>query len=118
MEIVQFVIGYFIFRLILELIKLHLSPSTGAKAQVKTSKKIAYLVNGREINAPHWQYYQQLIGLYGSTDIDNTKIKAGAAQTRKELIANYHALTIDEERDIRAARSYLLDNWGHMVMLN
>jgi hypothetical protein len=118
MTIVQFIAGYFIFRLLIELIKPLLSPSIGAKPQARVSKKITYLVNGREINAPHWQYYQQLIGLYGQTDIDNTKIKDGAKQTKEELIANYPYLTFDVERDIRAARSYLLDNWGHMVMLN
>jgi len=111
MDFTKFVIAYLIFHLIVKNFSLPLSSKNkeNVKKQVKASKKITYLVNGREIDVPHWVYYQRLIGLYGRTDIENTKIKAGAKQTTEDLIANYPFLTFDEERDIRAARTYLLD---------
>ena len=120
MEVAQSIIRCIIFYLIIRSVTYLLSSKSTTKVeeQAKTTRKINYIVNGREIDVPHWVYYQRLIGLYGRTDIENTKIEAGAKQTKQELILNYPFLTFEEERDIRAARSYLLDNWGHMVMLN
>ena len=115
-SILRLIIWLLIIRFLTNPISLRYKPIVDG--QVRAPKKITYLVNGKEIDVPHWVYYQRLIGLYGRTDIENTKIEAGAKQTKEKLIVNYPFLTFEEERDIRAARSYLLDNWGHIVMLN
>ena len=88
------------------------------KKQKTEKKHIQYLVNEKEIDVPHHIYYKQMLDLYGKNDITDSRIREESSRKLEE-IANYiDKLPVVDVRDVKAARSFLLDQWAYFVRLN
>lgn len=84
----------------------------------KPVKKIKYLINEREINVPHYKYYLQILGLYSEKGISANSIDGASRRILEEISENHSKLPVADIREIKAARSFLLEHWSYWVMLN
>jgi len=96
-------------------------PAIGNNQQDDSESKryINYMSNGRIIDGPHMYYYINMINLYDA-DVINGNIIELAANERHSLInkIDYDYNWPIASRDVKAAKSYLIDRWNYMTSFN
>lgn len=80
--------------------------------------RIHYYVNGFEIDRPISIFYKQYLGLHRNESISTRDITE-AAILKQQQIEDYNSIfPVVELTDIKAARSFMFDQWKYMNGLN
>lgn len=83
----------------------------------RVHKPSAYLSNGKLIPRNHTVYYFNLLGLIGPHAVNDDDIRAAARRVREAYMPSW----VDAPptiSDIKAARSFLLDQYYHITAYN
>ena len=81
-------------------------------------KNIQFLVNNREIHVSHSIYYLQKLNLAGKTGITEHHIREKSFLLMDETTASENNILVADVEDIKAARSFLLDQWNYFTWMN
>lgn len=80
-------------------------------------KPSAYLSNGKLISVNHRLYYFNILGLNGRRGIDDDEIRDATRRVQDEHMPSW-VNSPPSVQDIKAARSYLLDQYYYVTAYN
>lgn len=84
----------------------------------RIEKDIQYIVNEKEIDLPHHIYYLQVLNLYCRGAINDELIKNESLLLLEQAGGIQNEILVSDINEIKAARSFLLDQWNYFTWMN